>query len=88
LYGRNISANIFRNPYIGLKHLREPIFVGFSTSGHLEQGVTWWQEGSLHDLCRVFDLSFIDFLPFRWRLVCGRSIVVARTVKNSGIVGH
>ena len=46
---RNILANVFGNPYIGLKHLRESISVGFISSNP-EQYMTWWQEGSLHDL--------------------------------------
>jgi len=89
LDGRNIPTDIFGNSYIRLEHLGESISVGFYILGNPEQDVTWWQEGSLHDLRGVLRSSLVEFLSFCWGLVCGRGIAFARAVEDGGIsVSH
>lgn len=87
--GRNIPANKFGNPYIGLEHLRESISTGFPVSDNPEQGMTRWQERCLHDLRRVLWSMVIKFLLFRRGLARDWSFVFARMVVDGGIcVGH
>lgn len=86
---RNIPTNVFGNSYIGFEHLREFISVGSSISSNSEQGVAWWQNGSLHHLRRGFSLVVVKFLSFRWWLVGGRRIFFTETVGSCGVgVSH